>query len=566
MPQSANGASAAVATPRTGSPPADRHAVSVRHCLQAPPLDEATVVAGGAGLDARRVRWMTVIEGPVDDFVSPGDFVLSTGLDQGPEQLRELVADVADSGAAALAVAVGGDGPIETVPDDARALADRHGMPLLELPWAVRFADVLRALTDRLLSARYAATLDAGDQLPADFADALLTRRGLEAIAAATEALVDRPVLILDACLAVTARGPLAQRRLGDAALAAQPEAAHALEPATLAGLCNARDDDTVRWVGPCPEARLPAGLSAPAVAQGSTLGYVLAVDEEGPREPLIVERHALAHAALAVAIEMLRRRAVAEAEARARGDFLWELASGTSLSDEDLTTRAVLLGYAVGCAYRVLVARAETASEAQLDEVARRMHRQGGLAGLQASRRGDRVLVLVPEDAPPQLRPEALAREAGRAAGPGACSWGIAEGAYLLRDVADGVRHAERALRVGRALHGEATVADADALGPFLMLDALAGDEAAQRSAAEVLAPLEAYDEDTARGLVETLETFLRENGNTSSAARALFLNRHSLMYRLRKIEALTGRSLDRHDDRFIFELSIRLRRMAAS
>jgi DNA-binding PucR family transcriptional regulator len=64
----------------------------------------------------------------------------------------------------------------------------------------------------------------------------------------------------------------------------------------------------------------------------------------------------------------------------------------------------------------------------------------------------------------------------------------------------------------------------------------------------------------------VETLETFLRENGNTSSAARALFLNRHSLMYRLRKIEALTGRSLDRHDDRFIFELSIRLRRMASS
>ena len=59
--------------------------------------------------------------------------------------------------------------------------------------------------------------------------------------------------------------------------------------------------------------------------------------------------------------------------------------------------------------------------------------------------------------------------------------------------------------------------MADAETLGPFLMLDALAGDEAAQRTAAAVLAPLEAYDDDTARGLVETLETFLRENGNTS-------------------------------------------------
>jgi DNA-binding PucR family transcriptional regulator len=36
--------------------------------------------------------------------------------------------------------------------------------------------------------------------------------------------------------------------------------------------------------------------------------------------------------------------------------------------------------------------------------------------------------------------------------------------------------------------------------------------------------------------------------------------------MYRLRKIEALTGLSLDNHDDRFMLELSIRLRRMRAS
>jgi purine catabolism regulator len=175
-------------------------------------------------------------------------------------------------------------------------------------------------------------------------------------------------------------------------------------------------------------------------------------------------------------------------------------------------------------------------------------------------------VLVLVPDDAPAPLRPGALAQRAEELVGPDACSWGIAEGAFMLPELGDGLRHAERALRVGRALHGAGTVADAEELGPFLMLDAIAGDEAAQRSAAAVLAPLEAYDEDTGRRLVATLETFLRENGNTSSAARSLFLNRHSLMYRLRKIEALTGRSLDNHDDRFVLDLSIRLRRMLPS
>jgi purine catabolism regulator len=548
------------AVPREES--GDPDAPTVRNCLQIPPLADATLVSGGAGLDVRRVRWMTVIEGPVQDFVSPGDFVLTTGLGYDETRLRELVGGVGAAGAAALVFAVGADAPLAAVPEDVRALGDEYVMPILELPWEVRFADVLRALTDRLLSARYAAALDAGDQLPAEFADALLGREGLDAIAEACEAIIDKPVLVLDAGLAVTAHGPLAAARLGDQ-LAAQPAAAHALEPATLAAVREQRDGTDVQWCSPVEEAGLPAGLCVAAVAQGSTLGYVLAADDDRPLDPLIVERHALAHAAVAVAIEMLRRRAVADAEARARGDFLWELASGASAGDGDLATKAALLGYTATRPYRVMLVKGETASEDELDELARHLRRQGALAGLQASRRGDRVLVLLPPDAPAPLQPGMLAR---RSVESSASSWGIAKGEFMLTEIAEGVRHAERALRVARALDGAGTVADAEALGPFLMLDALAGDEAAQQTAAAVLAPLEAYDEDTARGLIETLETFLRENGNTSQAARSLFLNRHSLMYRLRKIEALTGRSLDSHDDRFILELSLRLRRMQSA
>lgn len=132
-----------------------------------------------------------------------------------------------------------------------------------------------------------------------------------------------------------------------------------------------------------------------------------------------------------------------------------------------------------------------------------------------------------------------------------------------MLAEIADGIAHAERALRVGRALEGPGSVCDGERLGPFLLLDAISADADAQARAAAELAPLEAYDRGSARGLVDTLDTFLRENCNTTQAARALFLNRHSLMYRLRKIEALTGRSFDSHDDRFILDLSLRLRRM---
>ena len=97
-------------------------------------------------------------------------------------------------------------------------------------------------------------------------------------------------------------------------------------------------------------------------------------------------------------------------------------------------------------------------------------------------------------------------------------------------------------------------------------MLDALARDDAACRTAEALLAPLIQYDRQRSRNLLETLEVFLEENGNTTAAARRLFLNRHSLMYRLRKIEELTGRDLHRHEDRFLLELSLRLRRIAVA
>src|SRR5437762_965315 len=83
-------------TPRERSALDDTRGLTVEKCLEIAPLAEATVVGGRAALSTREVHWMTVIEGPVDDFVSPGDFVLTTGLGYGAGRLRELAGDVAD--------------------------------------------------------------------------------------------------------------------------------------------------------------------------------------------------------------------------------------------------------------------------------------------------------------------------------------------------------------------------------------------------------------------------------------------------------------------------------------
>ncbi|MFB4166334.1 helix-turn-helix domain-containing protein, partial [Alteribacillus sp. JSM 102045] len=56
------------------------------------------------------------------------------------------------------------------------------------------------------------------------------------------------------------------------------------------------------------------------------------------------------------------------------------------------------------------------------------------------------------------------------------------------------------------------------------------------------------------------------RNRGNVSQTARELNLHRQSLLYRLRKIETLTGCNLVNSDDTFLIDLSIRLHMISAA
>jgi purine catabolism regulator len=62
---------------------------------------------------------------------------------------------------------------------------------------------------------------------------------------------------------------------------------------------------------------------------------------------------------------------------------------------------------------------------------------------------------------------------------------------------------------------------------------------------------------------LIRSLETFIECNGQWERAARQLYCHRHTLRYRIRRIEELTGRSLDSARDRIEFWLALRGREL---
>jgi DNA-binding PucR family transcriptional regulator len=120
-------------------------------------------------------------------------------------------------------------------------------------------------------------------------------------------------------------------------------------------------------------------------------------------------------------------------------------------------------------------------------------------------------------------------------------------------------------ALEAVRLANGRAPdVATYEDLGAFQLLLSLQDDDALLTYCRGVLGPVEAAEGDYGDELLRSLDTFIEHNGHWERAASALYCHRHTLRYRMRRVEQLTGRDLRSARDRIEFWLALRGRELA--
>ncbi len=127
------------------------------------------------------------------------------------------------------------------------------------------------------------------------------------------------------------------------------------------------------------------------------------------------------------------------------------------------------------------------------------------------------------------------------------------------VADLPSSVREARYALQVCRAERRD--VAEFGDLGTYQLLLSLQDPDALRTFAGSVLGPLDHYDDTSDGELVASLRAFLDHNARWEAAARDLYVHRHTLRYRMRKVEELTGRRLTVARDRMEFFLALRAR-----
>ena len=170
-------------------------------------------------------------------------------------------------------------------------------------------------------------------------------------------------------------------------------------------------------------------------------------------------------------------------------------------------------------------------------------------------------------DDDPGELARSARAAIAGDGAGDGVAVRAAASRVAHVSAARRSVHAARCALEATSFANGGAPdVASHRDLGAFTLLLALQDDDALRAYSDNLLSPIDSTDGEYGDELLRSLEAYIEQNGQWERAARELYCHRHTLRYRIRRIEELTGRDLSRANDRIELWLALRARELIRS
>jgi PucR family transcriptional regulator, purine catabolism regulatory protein len=520
----------------------EKMGVTVADLLELPGLG-LKLVAGKAGVDDG-ITWAhsSDLLDPTP-WLSGGEMLLTTGmnLEHSPPSQRVYVKRLIDAGVSGLGFGVGFG--FEAAPLGIVEEADANDFPVVEVPYPVPFIAITKAVFNRLAQDRLReaqASVEVQDRFcslvaqgsgPADLLEEVVGLAGGWAM------LFNLKGRVLAAAAATSAVPPL-------------PEEVWGSLPFELARREGPR---AISESGP-----QGSRIGLP-VKVGKRAEAVLVLGREGRIEQPV--RMIVHHAVTILALLLSSRRAIVQAEQRVAGDVLSDAYSGL-LTGADLERRLALIGFSNDMKPTALVIDSgRELGDSCLAEL--QWFVEGGLTARSITARvgvlGGRVVALVDGEEVEGIAASLLheleeaSDELGIPAGILRVGVGMAVDPVNIRHSYLLALFALRAAQPGRRVGSQAD------LGSYGLLLGAQPRPALEGFVRSLLGPLIDRDEARSSDLMASLRAYLRAGGHWEEGARALGVHRHTLRYRVRRVEELLGRNLSDAEDRLELWLALK-------
>jgi purine catabolism regulator len=536
--------------------------ITVQDILEIPELN-LRLLAGHKST-SNPVRWVHITEVPdPTKWLKGGELLLTTGYSfvGDEEQQVAQITRLIDHSISGLGFGTGFS--FDKVPPALVRVAEEYGFPLFEVPYHVPFLAITEAVASKIVNEQY-SLLQRSLAVHEKLTKIVLEEKGLEAILSTLSALVGCSAVLFDFHGVVLCEAAY-RRRLG-AELVAE-----------LWRLIGDRRADRQNFA--LSMDGVGSGVQVYPVVASHRIGAFLAVVKDSG-DFSEYDRIILHNVVTVTALELVKKKAVAETEKRLAGDFFDELIA-SDLYEEEIARRLTFFGLDSQSPHLIVLVDIDAApdgaagarSEAAALDVKERLHwavdefmARRDVLCISASR-SDSVVILVQ---PGEIDAREIIGLAGELQAVIAeelpeisVSVGIGRPHRQLIDLRQSYYEASYAIKIRRLKGEPRVIASFDDLGSYGLLLGLQDTLSLEVFYDSVLGKLQEYDEQSSSDLVKSLACFLEANGHWGDAAEKLYVHRHTLRYRMKRVEEITGRDLNQSQDRMEFWLALKAKEL---
>lgn len=535
-------------------------------------VNRLQVVGGREGLD-RVIKLVNVIEVPdIMDWLIDGEFLLTTGYSfrEYPELLETLIPRMSQAQSAGLAIKT--KRYLDEIPSEIIVSADEHNIPLLEVPFDLSFSEIIAPILGVVFN-KQNKILQKLEQAHKKLMDLALNGSPLEELCKETGKLISNPVAIIDreGVLIINDNAPDKDKfelLFSDKSVQVKQEKLR---------FGNTKEVKYSLEYSSATE--MPISIKAiriPIIAAKYEYGHMVALINRPIYEPDILT---MERAATIAALEFTKRKAIFEIEKSYYSDFLEILLSADFDNIDEIIKRGRIFNIDLDTPTAVVIINDNSNND--IEEIHDYMSMNGkrskedllkeinsffrlhGTANLIAGIKGNNVVIVLglAENGPGELKETVVSllkylKDSIRLNMK--INIGVGRANEDIRMIGRSFEDAREALKIAQ-LSDTAQVVFFDNLGFYKILSEKNRSEL-EKFVEELLQPVFDYDRNKKGDLIKTLETYYETNRNLKLTSTKLYTHYNTVLYRIKKIEELTGISLDNPENALNLEIAVNI------
>lgn len=529
-------------------------AITIKEALNLDVFKDAIVVAGHEGLN-NEIKWINIIE-ILDEFefLHEGELLITTafglnGFDSSYH--RKIIRKLAERKLAAVAIQIGYY--LDEIPDSWIKLSNEYKLPLIRIPQKVSFSEINRAITDKLT--QQDADLEYAQRINMILTDALLSQEGLSGITEALYRLTGHPIRILNYFYHVVSWAGM--EKPCKTALEAE---FHSMKRQGFMDIVSALLKPYEISNVKCDD--IPEQILAPIRTGGEIYGYLSAIknDIKFTKKSLI----AFTQAASLCSLDLIKEDNVLKTRHNYNQEFFKELISNKQISKERLEYWSTKIHLPSKTPLSACVIRSHEFNQKDLKKITSLIELflgQKHINGITAHFENEIIIMIFSGMFNKAEAFRVFIKEMKESIGKYFDNLDIHIGVGSeYDDISDFRKSYDEANKVVDchvlSLKNEDKVFYKD-LGLLRLVSEISNTDALYSFYKDTVEILLEHDKNNCMNLVNSLKVFL-EYLNINQASKKLYIHRHTLKYRLNKIQDLTGLDPSIPEHQFILNMGL--------